>query len=1037
MSPAGRAGPAEDADAATARRYLADLQRRLLRGELEAVVAGAGAAARPASLRALPVAALLTRVAAGAQRGHPEAALALLERALEHDPGNLEARVLSGSLLDRTGQHAAAAERMLQVLRTPDAPPAAVLRAAYLLARFDRGDVALVAARRAFAALGDPLVWAAPLLYVAQRGADWELADRLTRQLRDAHAAGQTAAARESPRTHLNWCADESLNLRVLQAYRARALPEPAREPPPVPEPLEGRRLRLGYLSSDFRDHPTARLLLGLLRHHDRSRFEIRLYCSGWDDGSALRAELEAHADAVHSVTGLGDAAAAHLIREHCVDVLLDLNGPTRAHRLGILAARPAPVQISYLAWPGSLGGGVVDYVVADPYTLPDTRDRLYPEAILRLDPIYQVNDYAARTPPARPARARLGLPRGTQPIVGMFNGIEKVSSAVWAAWMQILRAVPDALLWILDPGPAAARRIARVTAAHGVDLDRVIRAPRKPQSEHLERLAGCDLMLDPWPYGGHTSTSDALFAGVPVVALEGCNFASRVSGGLLHAAGLPEFVQPDVDRYVRFAAQLLRDPAALERARERVRTQVPGSPLFDAEQRARQLEAACHQALEQQSAGRPPERIDAAAPTPAPTPPPSSASGPPTAPGPAIPVTPVWVLDPGLNRQAGHHRPLDEALLAYARQDSAPWTFFVHREAPEDFPAQRCLSAGAYVTDPDWLGWLSRTTRMAARFAADLQRVLTPRLARSAPPRLILPSTTLPLVMGMARWLESFAPRLPVASLGLHFHTPPDFGWPGSSLPDRLASEALGRLTALSDAHALDCRVTLEHAGLAPAWVATGAPNPRVAPSPHAWIRATRQRAFDERLRLLFIGPPREEKGINHLLAAWPRLQEHLPQLDLRLVCSTDRPDLHTQLLALGSDRVTVEVFPNIPAQRFYQEIADADALFCAYVPEHYACKSSGIFQEAQALGVPALVTAGTAAEQDLRAASGRGGVVTPDLEPDSLLRACASLAECLPRLRAEARAVAPDYAENRSGAAWLALHLGATDRSTVPAGT
>jgi len=377
---------------------------------------------------------------------------------------------------------------------------------------------------------------------------------------------------------------------------------------------LSGRRLRLGYLSSDFREHPTARLVNGLLRHHDRSHFELFMYCSGWDDGSALRREVESHFDHIHSVAHLGDAEAARLIRSHRVDVLVELNGPTRAHRMGVLAFRPAPVQVDYLGWPGSVGGRAVDYVVGDAITVPPGAEEAYPERVIRLSRVYQVNDYAVRTLPPKPTRAEVGLPEGDYLVLGMFNAINKVHNEVWDVWMQILAAVPNALLWILDPGREARKLIARAALARGMPVKRILAAPRLAEEQHLARLQHCDLLLDPWPYGGHTSTSDALFAGVPVVALEGKNFAGRVSGALLRAAGMGALVRQSRESYAKLAVGLLRDPAELARVKAFVREQVPKSDVFDARGKARQLEAAYRAAVDRVVQGREPACMDMAA---------------------------------------------------------------------------------------------------------------------------------------------------------------------------------------------------------------------------------------------------------------------------------------------------------------------------------------------------------------------------------------------------------------------------------------
>lgn len=534
---------------------------------------------------------------------HPRRALDVCEHILSGASPPTEALLMAGMLQDLLGERKASEASMRAVVDAAAATPSQKLRAANLLVRFGQQALALRTARAAFDAMGRPLEQAATLLYIAQVTADWSLVDQLTAQLRAAYAQGDVAKANESPRTHLLWCDDELTNIEVLRHWSARQLPQARTQRPPV-QALQGRRIRVGYLSSDFREHPTARLVNGLLRHHDRSAFELFMYCSGWDDGSSLRKEVESHFDHIHSVAGLADEQAAELIRSHGVDVLVELNGPTRGHRMGILGFRPAPVQIDYLGWPGSVGGRVVDYVVGDDSTVPPGAEAAYPEQVIRLRKVYQVNDHAARTLLPRPTRAEAGLPQGDYLILGMFNAINKVHNAVWDVWMKILQAVPRAVLWILDPGPQARQLIAQAAQARGVAAERLVVAPRLKEAQHLARLQLCDLMLDPWPYGGHTSTADALFAGVPVVALDGQNFASRVSGALLRAAGMSAMVQKDREGYARLAVGLLRNPAELARVKAFVREQVPSSDVFNARGKTRQLEQAYRAALERVALG-------------------------------------------------------------------------------------------------------------------------------------------------------------------------------------------------------------------------------------------------------------------------------------------------------------------------------------------------------------------------------------------------------------------------------------------------
>lgn len=552
----------------------------------------------------------LQRCARVVLRYHPAQVLALAQAADQVGAGSADLKLAQMLAHDALGQAVAVRKLAVALMDTPGVSPEGRLIVANLLCRIESSDRALAVAQSAFAELGKPLKHVSSVLYIAQRHADWALVEQLTRQLRDAYAQGDFSSA-EEPRVNMLWCDDLAINLALLRSWNARNLWRHVHEPPRFAfTPARGRQLRIGYLSSDWREHPTNRLMLGLLRQHDRRRVHVTLYDSGWDDGSTLRADALSHADQWRSVASLSDAAAAERIRADEIDVLVELNGPTRAHRMGILQHRAAPVQVNYLGWPGSVGGGPVDYLIGDAVTIPPGQEALYPEAVIRLDPVYQVNDYAAQPRLPMADRRHYGLPPEAL-VLGMFNAIDKVHGEVWQAWMTILKQVPQAVIWMLDPGAVACRRISDYTHACGVDPGRILIAPRVPQQAHLQRLSCCDLMLDPWPCGGHTTTADALFAGVPVIALEGGSFASRVSSALLRAAGLRALVHTEVSAYVNMAVKLLQHPRELARIQHWLRHKVPQLELFNTASKARQLEGAYVHIYERAHQGLPPEHVN------------------------------------------------------------------------------------------------------------------------------------------------------------------------------------------------------------------------------------------------------------------------------------------------------------------------------------------------------------------------------------------------------------------------------------------
>ena len=464
-------------------------------------------------------------------------------------------------------------------------------------------------AKDAFEESGRDIMLASYTLRIALQCADWDLSESITAQLKKAYEDKESQVAIETPRTHLLWCDDEALNMRVVGAYAKKVYTEKVKDTRKVYPDSHKRPIRIGYISSDFRNHATSLLALGMLRHHNKKRFMFFGYCASYDDGSALRREMLNRFHVARSISGLNDETAAKLIVKDQIDILVDLNGLTEGSRLGVLSWRPAPIQISYLGFPGTAGGRFVDYIIADDYTLPAGAEKNYPEKIIRIPPTYQINDYIARYLPPMANRQSIGLPQDKL-IIGMFNNVNKINRDSWTAWMKILTEVPEAVLWVLDPGKPAQENLMKETKRLEVSADRVIFASKASQEDHLARLRCCDLNVDPWPYGGHTTTGDALFAGIPVISLEGKNFASRVSGGLLRASGLSELICGNIETYIAKAVELLKDPAKLKNMKMHLLQNRSKLYAFNAPLRTLQIEAAFLAAQDRADKNLPPEHI-------------------------------------------------------------------------------------------------------------------------------------------------------------------------------------------------------------------------------------------------------------------------------------------------------------------------------------------------------------------------------------------------------------------------------------------
>jgi protein O-GlcNAc transferase len=374
-------------------------------------------------------------------------------------------------------------------------------------------------------------------------------------------------------------------------------------------EPHEGDKIRIGYLSSDFHDHATSHLMLGLFGAHDRNRFSIYAYSCGPDDGSDYRRRVAADCDAFVDLSQMDSIAAARRVNADGIDILVDLKGYTRQNRLEIAALRPAPIQVSWLGFPGTSGADFFDYIVTDNIVTPPDAAEVYSEAFVVMPHSYQVNNRDQQIAETPVSRAETGLPEDAF-VFASFNNTYKLEPVMFAAWMALLRDTPDGVLWLLPNNKFAIDNLRREASAAGVSPDRLIFADMLPKAEHLKRAALADLALDTRIYNGHTTTSDMLWAGVPVVTLKGTHFASRVSASLLHAFGIPELITETLADYSALAFSLSQAPSQLAVLREKVAALRQVSPLFDTQQSAGDLERAYLEMWRRYNANEAPQRL-------------------------------------------------------------------------------------------------------------------------------------------------------------------------------------------------------------------------------------------------------------------------------------------------------------------------------------------------------------------------------------------------------------------------------------------
>lgn len=356
--------------------------------------------------------------------------------------------------------------------------------------------------------------------------------------------------------------------------------------------PYAHEKIRIAYVSADFREHPVSYLMAGVFEAHDKRHFETIGVSLRAKDGSALGERVAAAFDRFIDASSMTDAGVAALIRELEVDIAVDLTGHTQDNRTGIFARRPAPVQVNYLGFPGTMGAEYMDYILADEFVIPEGAQSHYSEHVVRLPDCFQANDDRRPIAEHRPARREVGLPEKDF-VFCAFNNLYKINPPIFDVWMRILRAVPDSVLWLAADAECARTNLIREAESRGVDGQRLVFVSRVPYAEHLARMGLADLFLDTLPFNAGTTASDALWAGLPILTRAGEAFASRMAGSMLRAIGLPELITHELRDYEELAIELASSPDRLASIRARLREHRARKPLFDTLRFTRHLEAA------------------------------------------------------------------------------------------------------------------------------------------------------------------------------------------------------------------------------------------------------------------------------------------------------------------------------------------------------------------------------------------------------------------------------------------------------------
>lgn len=523
-------------------------------------------------------------------------ARAALERSLSLKPDFAPARINLGRILERLGQADAAVATWggaVDALAAVDGGAiankvTALTQMARVLEENERDAAAESLLRQVIDLDRDQREAAQHFLALRQRQCAWPVVEGWERMPHSRLLAGL------SPLSAAAYADDPWFQLGLAAVYSAR---DAAVEPEAIitrhwaaTERADDAPLRIGYLSSDFRHHAVGYLMAEVMELHDKGRVEtFAYYCGIPAAADSLQARYRAAADHFVDLAALPPAEAARRIADDGIQILVDVNGYTREGRVKLLALRPAPVIVNWLGYPGTMASPHHHYIVADPWIIPPEHERYYSEKVLRL-PCYQPTDRQRAVAPPPESRASVGLPE-TGTVFCCFNGSHKITRFVVARWLTILERVPGSVLWLLD-GPAAYRdRLIAEAKARNLDPARLVFAPKLRNPEHLARLALADLVLDTTPYGAHTTASDALWMGVPVLTVSGRSFASRVCGSLVRAAGLADLVVATAEDYVDRAVALGRDPARLAALKRRLVAGRDQSVLFDVPGLVRSLE--------------------------------------------------------------------------------------------------------------------------------------------------------------------------------------------------------------------------------------------------------------------------------------------------------------------------------------------------------------------------------------------------------------------------------------------------------------
>ena len=520
--------------------------------------------------------------------GNKEGALRSFDAALEIQPNNVEVLLNSGVLLRSMFRHHEALERFNKILNINPDHVGALGNCGIILTEFKQSELAIRMFERLIKINPDFDYVLGLLFYERMHICDWKNFEDQIKQIIEGIRAGRRVCKSLAFMSASDIASDHLLAAKIFAQHYCQKNPKSLWQG----ERYRHDKIRLAYVSADLREHPVGHLMAGVFEHHDKSKFELIAISLGIDDQSRLRARMLKVFDKFIDVREMSSEQIAQMMRDMEIDITIDLGGYTSDTRTEVFSFRPAPVQVNYLGYPGTMGTDYIDYILADRHIIPPEHQQFYSEKVAYMPDTYLPTDSSVAISERTPTRSECGLPE-TGVVFCSFSHDYKISPPMFDVWMRLLTQVTGSILWLMSRGETSQKNLRKEAEFRGVDPSRLVFASRVPMVEdHMARYRQADIFLDTHPYNAHTTAADALMAGLPVVTYMGNSFPSRVAGSLLHAIGMPELITHSLGEYEALALKLACEPALLADIKARIAVNKSSCSLFDTKRFCFNLEA-------------------------------------------------------------------------------------------------------------------------------------------------------------------------------------------------------------------------------------------------------------------------------------------------------------------------------------------------------------------------------------------------------------------------------------------------------------